>query len=82
MKIPAVYSGYTSVTTTWTTTHPVADLFSRLVLAITDLYIEQRVLWYVGDKYAYLKINYIKNKIQTTRKYEKMFIGRQFPIGG
>jgi hypothetical protein len=47
-----------------------------------DSYQEQKVLWHVEDKYNYFKVNYIKNKIQIPKKYEKMFIGRQFPIGG
>ncbi len=83
MKIPAAYSGYTSVTTTWVT-YPAADLFSKLEQAIIDYHKcdEQRVLWWAEDKYSYLKVNYIKNKIQIYKKYEKMFIGRHFPIGG
>jgi hypothetical protein len=72
-----------STTTTWVT-YPVADLFVflRLELAIMDSGHDQKVLWYVGDKYTYLKINYLKNKIQIPKKYQKMFIGRTFPIGG
>jgi hypothetical protein len=79
----AAYTEYTSTSTTITwVPDPVADLFSGLEQAIMKSYQDQRVLWYIEDKYTHLKINYINNKIQIHKKYQKMFIGRQFPIGG
>jgi len=75
---------YTTTATTWVS-YPVADLFSKLEQAIIDSYHkcdEQRVLWWVEDKYNLIKINYIKNRILVFKKYQKMFIGRHFPIGG
>ncbi len=76
------YPDYTTASTTTWVSYQVADLFSRLELAIINSYQEQRVLWYAEDKYSYLKIYYLKNNIQIPQKYEKMFIGRRFPIGG